>query len=469
MKTIISLSNCITIDTTALPDEIRQDITNDLTLENPAYLQAKKYGYYTGKLDPEISIYQLNGNILTLPRGYTYDLPKMLKKHGWDYEIDDRRLLLPPVDFHSKIKLRPYQVPAARAMYKYGNGGLVAPCGSGKTEIMLAVMAALRQPALWVTHTRELLEQVIDRTCQSFEGMTREEIGVIAEGKAGIGDRLTVALVQTLSKVDLNEIAGKFGAVFVDEAQHLGADSFYSSVSQFPARYRLWCSATPEREDGLTRMILAAGGPMLYTIKDEDLPTLTPDLVIVETEYTGFIDPDNYSKMLGELVKNEARNRLVVDTITTEAHGHYILILSDRIEHLTTLKAMLKKRLPDMAIEILTGQLPKKQRIDIMERSKARQIDVLLATQLAREGLDLPHLDRLFLVTPKKAGGATEQEVGRIKRPCDGKQDAVVYDFWDTGNPVFKAQFWKRRAVYQKLGINVDFKQGMKRLAEVVS
>jgi len=98
-----------------------------------------------------------------------------------------------------------------------------------------------------------------------------------------------------------------------------------------------------------------------------------------------------------------------------------------------------------------------------MEHVKTRQVDVLLATQLAREGLDVPHLDRLFLVSPKKALAATEQEIGRIRRPCDNKTDAIVFDFWDTGNPVFKSQFWKRRAVYEKLGITVDFKAGIQR------
>ena len=90
--------------------------------------------------------------------------------------MQDNRVELPPVDFHSRIKLRDYQMPAKQVLIKYGNGGLVAPCGSGKTEIMLAVMADLKQPALWITHTKDLLEQVILRALQSFDGMTRDEM-----------------------------------------------------------------------------------------------------------------------------------------------------------------------------------------------------------------------------------------------------------------------------------------------------
>lgn len=465
MTTVI-LSNDIHLNFNSLPPGARDIIFQELTFKNPSYLQAEKYGYSTRDLDEDLYLYALEGENLILPRGYIYRLFRIIKDAGHEYRIDDQRLTLPPVDFNCRIKLRPYQIPAARALYKYGNGGLVAPCGSGKTEIMLAVMGALRQPALWVTHTRDLLEQVIERAINSFQGMTREEIGIIAEGKVTVGGRFTAALVQTLSRVDLGPLLNRFGVIFIDEGHHLPAQSFLVPIGKFPARHRIWCSATPEREDGLTKVVTASGGPVLYTINQEDLPTLTPELMIIETPYTGYIDPDNYPEMLNKLIKDEPRNILIVDTITQEARGHHSLILSERIEHLTILKSMLEMRMPDLSVEVLTGDISKKARTQIMELARKKDIDILLATQLAREGLDLPHLDRLFLVTPKRAGAATEQEVGRIKRPCDSKQDAVVFDFWDVNNPVFKAQFWKRRAVYEKLGITVDFQNGIKRIAE---
>ncbi|MEN6350736.1 MAG: DEAD/DEAH box helicase family protein [Syntrophomonas sp.] len=462
----IKVSNQIIININSFPSDVKEIIFRELTLQNPNYLQAEKYGYSTRNLEEYLYLYTHEGENLIIPRGYVYRLFRIIKDAGHEYRVIDQRLTLPPVDFNCRIRLRLYQVPAARALYKWGNGGLVAPCGSGKTEIMLVVMGALKQPALWVTHTKDLLDQVVERAVRSFHGMTREEIGIIAEGKVTVGERFTVALVQTLSRVDLAPLLNRFGAIFIDEGHHLPARSFLEPISQFPAKYRIWCSATPEREDGLTKVVKAAGGPVLCTICQEDLPTLIPRLIIIETAYTGFIDPGSYPKMLNELTSNEARNRLIVDTVAREAPGHYSLILSDRIEHLTILKAMLEDKMPEARIEILTGQLPKKKREGIMEQARAREVDILLATNLAREGLDLPHLDRLFMVTPKRAPGATEQELGRIKRPCECKQDATVYDFWDINNPIFKAQFWKRRAVYEKLGIKVDFQNGIQRIAK---
>ena len=464
MHTKITVSNDIKIQSDTLPGLIKQAIAYDLTLDNPAYLQAERMNRYSGHIDEYIHLYRQEDNLLILPRGHIYRLLKLLKTAAQNYEIDDQRLILHCVDFHSKIKPRPYQVPAIEKLVKFGNGGLVGGCGSGKTEIMLEVIARLRQPALWVTHSKELLEQVIERALKCFDGMTRDEIGIIADGKVSIGERLTVSLVQTLSKVGLENITGKFGAVFIDEGHRIGAQSFQVPIGQFPARYRIWCSATPDREDGLTGMVLASGGDILYTINDSDLPTVTPQLRIIETAYIGFIDVEDYAGMMSLLIRNNDRNRLIIDTITREAQNHYSLVLSDRIEHLDILKVMLEDKLPKMVIEILNGQLPKKQRAIIMERTRDKKINILLATQLAREGLDLPHLDRLFLVSPKKAGGATQQEIGRIMRPCGNKPDAIVFDFWDTGNPVFKAQFWKRKEIYEKLGIEVNFNRGMQRI-----
>jgi superfamily II DNA or RNA helicase len=335
-------------------------------------------------------------------------------------------------------------------------GGVVAPCGSGKTIILLEAIARAKQPALWICHTKELLNQTKERACQVLD-ILDEEIGVIAEGKISIGNRLTIALVQTLSRIEVKEIAERFGTVVIDEAHHLAAESFFDAVGRFPAKYRFWVSATPERDDGLTQMVFVAGGPILHSVDRSSIPTIKPQLQVIETQFD--YHHDNYTKVIASLIADQKRNQMIVDTIAREASGNYSLVLSERTEHLNTLKSMLQKALPDMRIELLTGKMTDKQRKSAMERVKNKEIDILLATQLAREGLDVVHLNRLFLTVPKKALGATEQEVGRIMRPAPDKTDAVVFDFWDKQSPFLKAQFWKRRQVYLKLGI--QFKKSM--------
>ena len=81
----------------------------------------------------------------------------------------------------------------------------------------------------------------------------------------------------------------------------------------------------------------------------------------------------------------------------------------------------------------------------------------LLATyQLAKEGLDIPRADRLFLVSSVRDRVTIQQSVGRIMRPAPDKADAVVYDFVDYKVPQCRAQYNARKRVYQDLQAQIE-------------
>lgn len=91
----------------------------------------------------------------------------------------------------------------------------------------------------------------------------------------------------------------------------------------------------------------------------------------------------------------------------------------------------------------------------ILEAMNSGDMDVLFAVDIAKEGLDIPRLDRLFLVAGGRNAGEVEQKIGRVQRPFPGKSGAVVYDLVDEKIGVFKAQHWARRKVYKSLGLRV--------------
>jgi len=449
------ISNQIELPLLEIPPRVLQLIYQKLTLRNPKYDAALKQGRNVYNSPEYITLHREEHGKLILPRGCGRWLQELLLEYKIPFTKDDQRLTLPPVAFKSQVKLRPYQEDAVNALMTAKQGGVVAPCGAGKTQILLEAMARIGQPTLWITHTTELADQVIDRATKMLD-LTSDEIGRMYGGQATVGTRFTVCLVQTLNKLDIDALRGKFGAILVDEAHHMAATTFFHPVGQFPAMYRLWASATPEREDGLTEMVFAGAGPILHEINQSEVPTVTPQLEVIETEYTA--TDEDYTWLIGDLIRNRKRNQLIADTIAEHAHGHYSLVLSDRVEHLQILLGMLQDALPDLTVELLIGSMKKSERADVMRRVQNKQIDILLATQLAREGLDIKHLDQLFLTTPKKAAGAVQQEVGRIARPVDGKSGATVFDFWDSSSPILKQQFWKRREVYRKIGMDTNFK-----------
>jgi superfamily II DNA or RNA helicase len=221
-------------------------------------------------------------------------------------------------------------------------------------------------------------------------------------------------------------------------------------IQEFPAAYRYGLTATLDRADGLTPAMLAIMGPVIHTIPQSAVPTITPGLRIIPTYYKAA--GADYSAIMEDLIQSPERNRIILDAIKDDIDSSYTLVLSDRIEHLEILAANLAEECPQVKAAVITGQLGKKERQRIMEETVGKEIRVLFATQLAREGLDIPHLDRLFMVTPKRARGAVQQEVGRIMRPCDGKKTAVVIDFLDN-NGMLIAQFKERKKVYRELGM----------------
>ncbi len=449
MKLIID--NAIRFNVRDVPESLLDTILLDLTVPNLDKIKAIKAGRWAGDMPDNFFLYEIANGAVTIPRGYGSRLIGILKQHKVQFTIEDKRLTLPVVEFGSKIKLYDYQAPAVEKLVRFRQGGVSAPCGSGKTMIGLEAIARVGQPALWVTHTKELLEQAVERAGQALD-ITPEEIGIIGSGKFTVGSRLTVALVQTLAKRDLSGVVNRFGTVFIDEAHHLAANRFYTTVNQFPALYRMWASATPNRDDGKTPFIEAGGGPVLYSIQRGETSTLRPRVIWISTPFSGRYDSDDYQKLLGDITKNAERNNLIVETIAGQWQGNYSLVLSERVAHLELLLEMLKRRLPAARIEVLTGKMPKKERTEIMTRVQAREVDILLATQLAREGLDIIHLNRIFLTMPKRAENALTQEVGRVLRPAPGKSDAVVFDFEDTNVGILKAQKYKRHQVYRKIG-----------------
>ena len=82
------------------------------------------------------------------------------------------------------------------------------------TQTALEIIARLGLKALWLTHTQDLLNQSFDRAKSVFD---RGGYGKITGGKVDIGDGLTFATVQTMSKLDLYQYRNTWGAVIVDE------------------------------------------------------------------------------------------------------------------------------------------------------------------------------------------------------------------------------------------------------------
>jgi hypothetical protein len=118
--------------------------------------------------------------------------------------------------------------------------------------------------------------------------------------------------------------------------------------------------------------------------------------------------------------------------------------------------------------EFVDWQCTPLMRKTVMEEARAGKLDILIASSIAKEGLDLPNLTVGVLAIPQRGDTGTnnangigvEQTVGRIQRPDPrnpGKK-ALWIDIVDNNVGVFKSQYYSRRKVYQRLGLTVPKK-----------
>lgn len=100
----------------------------------------------------------------------------------------------------------------------------------------------------------------------------------------------------------------------------------------------------------------------------------------------------------------------------------------------------------------MTSKKLKAEREQAIEDMRTGDKRYLFATySLAKEGLDIPRLDRLFLVTPQKDYAVIVQSVGRVARVFEGKEQPIVYDYVDYIRSLQKS-FKKRCTHYRKCG-----------------
>lgn len=432
---------------TGAPEALLTVLKKGLTLPNPKYQAAKKYGRWVGrKLPQKLYFYKERKSGFYMPRGYAREaVLQCIELTGQKPFIVDERRQLAEHDFQFQGELREYQERALEEVLGRDFGVLEAGTGSGKTIIALAVIARRKQPVLVIVHTKELLYQWAERA-REFLGI---EATLIGDGHFEISP-FTVAIVNS-ARNRLDELPSHFGHIVVDECHRVPATLFTDVVTEFDAKYTLGLSATAyRREDVLTRLIYFYMGSCAHKVDAKVLHAsgaiLKPKILCKPTGFT-YRYRDDYAAMMTALTVDAGRNEQIADDVAAAARKKSgILVVSDRIAHCQILAELITAR--GGRVAILTGRVSAEQRSEIVQEIKEDRVNVLISTlQLIGEGFDAPGLTTLFLATPIKFSGRLKQVIGRILRPASGKQ-AVVYDYVDEKVSILKNSANQRREMY---------------------
>ena len=475
----VDISNDIRI--VSPPESIIQWTYKNLVRENPEYTSRVNMGRTTYKnvkgrwvpIPKEIRLFEETTTAgeytLILPYGTWPFLKKtveghaivrdMVSDHG---EIDYEDVSLPLYD---------YQQEAVDVMVSAGSGILISDCGTGKTQMGIAAAVALKRKTLWLTHTADLLEQSYSRAAQY---MPKEWLGKITAGKINIGSHITFATVQTLSRQDLSMFKYEWDVIIVDECHRVcgSADKiqmFYGILMSLCAKHKYGLTATLWRRDHLEVSVIAALGPPVHEVPSSVTRSkvINPAVIVRSTGAPASFDYFDkhgeivYSKLVNYLCESESRNAVIIQDLLSNT-GHYNLVLSDRVSHLNTLMEMLPEDIRaqsaviDGSAQTKKAKALRQQVIDDMNAGKKR---FLFATfNLAKEGLDIPRLDRAYFVSPHRDKAVIKQSLGRISRIFDGKDSALCYDYYDENiSMLAKGIFPKRLEIYNDMDLKVTY------------
>lgn len=446
--------------------ELHNWCMDNLVLFNPDYAKKERMGLWTGSTPRNIFLYERNGSDLILPFGCIAQL--RLRFPDAQFMAQNRPRIA--FNYRSHISLYPYQENAVLKALEGKNGILVMPCGAGKTQTGLEVVAKIGGRALWLTHTQDLLNQSMNRAKSVF-GCPLSSYGTITGGKVNIGEGITFATVQTMSKLDLTEYRDCWDVVIVDECHRaIGSPTkvmqFYKVLSNLSCRYKFGLTATPKRADGLEKAMFALIGDVLCEVSKKEVANTTCPVVVItmETGYKPNTDMAlagdgtiNYAGLVEDLTHNSERLSAVSQKIIQVSEQGATLVLANRVEYLQRLEDILVKAGRTCICLSAMGQskAAKTARKEALRKLNAGEIDCVLATYaLAREGLDVPNLRYVVFSTPEKDSTTVEQSAGRVARKADGKEFGTVIDFVDDFG-MYYGWASKRQKIYRKLGYDL--------------
>jgi superfamily II DNA or RNA helicase len=342
------------------------------------------------------------------------------------------------------------EVPVSKCIEAYnktGGGILSLGCGQGKTIIGLYLASFLKKKTLVIVHKEFLLNQWVERIGQALPDA---KIGRIQKKVYDVeGKDIVIGMLQTISMKDFPLGAFDcFGHVIIDEAHRIPSQVFSRALQKINAKYMLALSATPNRKDGLTKILKWYVGDVVYSNTENNANDVNVDRYIVKSnnpdynkEIVNFNGVLNTPRMISNITEYYYRTKIIFKIIKEliKEDGRKILILSDRRDHLKDIYEYISEN-NVCSIGYYIGGMKEKD-LKISEEK-----DVILGTfAMANEGLDIEALNTLILASPKSD---VIQATGRILRKSHANITPTIVDIIDNFAS-FERQAMKRLKFYR--------------------
>jgi superfamily II DNA or RNA helicase len=219
-----------------------------------------------------------------------------------------------------------------------------------------------------------------------------------------------------------------------DECQYAASETLqFIHKASTSARHRFLFSGTPWRDTGDDILIEAVGGERIYDLNATKLINLgflvAPEIHFLNVPVVRNVGSNYHDVYSNYIVENEDRNNLIIKAARKLVDaGKKLLILVVRVNHGKKIVELLEK---DFKVKFLDGGKSTKNRLETIKEMKDGKLEVLVASKIFDQGVDIPELDALILAGSGKSSGRALQRIGRVIRLSKGKKKAIIVDFYD--------------------------------------
>lgn len=394
------------------------------------------------------------------------------------------------------ITLYDFQKKAVAEALIEGQGLMVSPTGSGKTEIAAGIIGGYIEGAkemeertgknvetdsLFFVHRGSLGDQAEER----IEKRLGIDVGRLTSDKDKYDPKNTKD-----SDVNVSTIQGMYAAlkrkehgekltdrhkemlailkgaevIIQDEAHHIIAESFDNVYSQNDTVHKYGLTATPSRkeQDEIMRIMKIGDKRQVTTFKELQQKgfLMRPKIIEYKIPRSQAMREESpkkwWDKKSAQIENNDKRNYCIINQANEfNKENKTTIIFTATRRHAKLLSEMLKEQ-HGIDAPVLIGAHSKKEESKLkkdIKRLETGEINIATGTaSLLGEGFDMPGLDVLQIAD---ANGYSKiqvlQKAGRVMRIKKGKKQPLIIEYNDLA-PTFSEHMSKRRKHYQKTG-----------------
>lgn len=312
---------------------------------------------------------------------------------------------------------------------------IVMPTGTGKTETMLALLAAVQIERLMIVVPNAALRDQIAGKFLEFgilydagvlaptvetpmvaviEGRptSPEEVDEIFGRANVIVTTMQVAGQCTLEVQD--RMAAHCTHLFIDEAHHIAARTWQNFKGRFEAKTVVQFTATPFRTDGRR-----VDGKFIYVYP------------LGKAQSEGYFRPINFRAVQGldEAQADLEIVRLVGAQLERDLAGgfdHLVMARARDIKRAKALHELYEQHLAAFQPVLIHSEMKLADRKAALERMRSRESRIIICVDMLGEGFDLPQLKISGLHDRHKSVAITLQFTGRFTRDAKQIGEATV-------------------------------------------